>query len=252
MSYPRRTLRPLLTHVATAVVLVFAAAQPAGAHPAGQPNPDAAYYRSSVLEPFTTPAGVTVQVDPAGEFVELTNTGATEVIVLGYTREPYLRITAQGVWENMLSQTTYLNRSLFADSVPTGTDSATLAPAWQEVNQTGTATWHDHRIHWISLQRPPAVAADPVHPHLIGSWQLHATADGNPFTINGELRWLGKPDSGTGLDWVPRVGEALAVVIGLALVFLLGRRSRRPRVVPSITDQRVVAGVDEPTSRATM
>jgi hypothetical protein len=238
-----------LTSVVASVVLVSGSAQPASAHGAGQPSPDAAYYRSALIEPVTVPAGVKVLVDPAGEFVQLTNTGDIEVIVLGYTREPYLRVTANGVWENMLSQTTYLNRSLFADSVSTGTDSAGLAPAWHEVNKTGTARWHDHRIHWIGQQRPPAVAADPSQPRLIGSWQLHATADGNPFTINGELRWLGKADGASAFGWLPKVGEGLVVVIGVAIVFFLGRRSRRPRIMPvAPTGSAVAAGAGDPAA----
>ncbi len=37
-----------------------------------------------------------MRVDPAGEWIELTDTGPDEVIVLGYTREPYLRLADPG------------------------------------------------------------------------------------------------------------------------------------------------------------
>jgi hypothetical protein len=136
-----------------------------GQHGSGQTIPDLAYYRSELSAVVPAPPGATARVDPAGEWLELATTGPAEVVVLGYTREPYLRIKAGVVEENQLSQTTYLNRSLFADSVPTGQDSGGLAPAWKQIGSTGVVRWHDHRIHWMGQERPPAVRADPRHPH---------------------------------------------------------------------------------------
>jgi hypothetical protein len=133
---------------------------PVAAHPPGPRIPDAAYYRAELRDVTPAPAGVRVSVDPAGEWIELANTGPAEVIVLGYSREPYLRVTATTVQENQLSQTTFLNQSLFADSVPTGTDGGTVAPVWNTIGQHGSVRWHDHRIHWMGQARPPVVAAD--------------------------------------------------------------------------------------------
>jgi hypothetical protein len=102
--------------------------------------------------------------------------GPTTVVVLGYTGEPYLRITSTSVEENQLSPTVYINRSLFADAVPTSQTAGSVAPAWARTANTGTVRWHDHRIHWMGQARPPAVVADPRHAHQIGSWTVHATA----------------------------------------------------------------------------
>jgi hypothetical protein len=234
--------RPMATHSAAAracrAVLATALACaglliPAGAavaHGAGQPVPDAAYYRTQLTAVDPTPAGVVARVDPGGEWVEVAATGPVEVLVLGYTREPYLRVKAGQVFENQLSQTTYLNRSLFADSVPASEDGGTVAPVWKQIGSGGRARWHDHRIHWMGQARPPAVAADPGHPHPVGTWTVHATADGVPFQIRGTLSWLGKPEAGGGLaslpQWVLWLVESMVVVIGVLVLVVVAQRRR--------------------------
>jgi hypothetical protein len=204
------------------------------AHGSGQVIPDAAYYRADLLAVSPSPPGVQVRLDPAGEWIELANTGPAEVVVLGYTREPYLRVTATTVQENQLSQTTYLNRSLFADSVPSGQDASSVAPAWKDIGGNGAVRWHDHRIHWMGQGRPPVVAADPRHPHPVGDWTVHATAGGQAFEIRGELRWTGKPDAADGRPAVPQwllwVVESMAVLI-VVLVGLVVRQRRRTRAL---------------------
>jgi hypothetical protein len=111
-------LRVWQLSVAGVFATVAAARAPlaAQAHVGSQSIPDAAYYRTELSEVTPLPAGVTVRVDPGGDWVELSDTGEATVIVLGYSGEPYLRVTPTGVAENQLSQTTYLNRSLFADA----------------------------------------------------------------------------------------------------------------------------------------
>ncbi|MET8907566.1 hypothetical protein [Micromonospora sp. NPDC004551] len=217
----------------------------AQAHIGGQPIPDAAYYRADVNAVTPSRPDIQVRVDPGGEWLELTNTGPDEVIVLGYTREPYLRITATSVQENQLSQTTYLNRNLFADSVPTGQDSAALAPSWKTISGKGTRRWHDHRIHWMGQARPPAVAADPRHPHPIGDWTVHATVAGQPLTITGDLRWLGKPGAADGNlavpSWLLWLIEGTLVLVLLLAVFLIHQRRRSPAAVAASVEQDVHA-----------
>jgi hypothetical protein len=155
-------------------------------------------------------------------------TGPGTVIVHGYLGEPYLRLTATGVDENSLSPSTYLNRSLFADSVPTGAPAADVAPAWHRIGSTGRALWHDHRIHWMGRSQPPAVAADPRHAHEVGTWVVHATADGVPFELHGTLRWIGKP--GTGLSiapWQLVVANTLLLCALFGAFWYASRRRRR-------------------------
>jgi hypothetical protein len=145
--------------VVGSVVLVGLPAAPAAAHGGG---PDAAYYRTQFTEVVAQPPGVAARVDPAGEWIELTYTGSGTVIVLGYLREPYLRVTAGGVEENLLSQTTYLNQAMFAD-ISIGAAVAAAAPSWHSIGRSGTARWHDHRIHWRGQARP-AVSGTSTRP----------------------------------------------------------------------------------------
>jgi hypothetical protein len=206
---------------------------PAGAHAPGQQLPDASYYRAEITGGVTpATAGVTARVDPGGEWLELSNAGPGTVLVLGYTGEPYLRLSSAGAEENELSQTTYLNRALFADSVPTAGSGSSVAPAWKQIGGTGTARWHDHRIHWMGRDRPPAVASDPTHPHLVGNWTVHATADGVPFEVHGALRWLGKPaDAGKASPaqaWLLTLLAGMVVVVGMLTVALVRARRRPP------------------------
>jgi hypothetical protein len=219
------TVAGMVAAAATASVQVAA-----HAHGGSQAIPDAAYYRTELSAVTPSPAGVTARVDPAGEWVELSNAGTATVIVLGYGGEPYLRLTATEVAENALSQTTYLNRSLFADSVPTGSADAGVPPVWRPAGTTGTARWHDHRIHWMGQARPPAVAADPRHAHPVGDWVVHATAGTAPFEIRGSLRWIGKPDSADPRrpipEWLLVTVEAGALGAVLAVGFALTRRRR--------------------------
>jgi hypothetical protein len=218
--------------LSAAMTMSLAALLPAaaGAHPPAQQLPDASYYQARIIDPASVPAGVTARVDPGGEWLELSNSTAEPVIVQGYSGEPYLRITAGTAEENLLSQTTYLNRSLFADTVPAARGGTEMAPSWQRIAAAGTARWHDHRIHWMGRVRPPAVAADPGHPHQVGTWVIHATAGRTPFDIHGSLTWTGLPaDSQPS----PVTAWAMTVVAGLvvaaAAVVVVVIRGRRPQ-----------------------
>jgi hypothetical protein len=225
---PRALLSRVLPGLLLGLLPALAVPGAAAAHGAnGQPIPDAAYYRTELTAGQSLPAGVAARVDPAGEWLELVSTSRTDVVILGYTREPYLRLHSGVVEQNQLSPTTYINRSLFADSLPSG-EPAKLAPAWHQIGTDGVARWHDHRIHWMGQSRPPMVQSDPTHPHLVGSWTVHATADGTPFTITGTLTWIGKPASGPSLPaWVWGLVGVVSGVAGFLLVSTV--RTRRAR-----------------------
>jgi hypothetical protein len=232
---------------------------PAVAHAPAQQVPDAAYYRTEITG-GVTPAmtGITASVDPGGEWIELSNTGSATVMVLGYTGEPYLRITAAGAEENQLSQTTYLNRALFADSVPTGQGTgSSVAPAWKQIGTTGKARWHDHRIHWMGRDRPPVVASDPTHPHRVGDWTVHATADGTAFEVHGALQWLGKPANAGKTSpvqaWLLTLLVGMAVVVGMLTIALIRGRRRQsaPGTGSGSIDGPTAAGAQPPQGSLT-
>jgi hypothetical protein len=199
---------------------------PAAAHPPAPQAPDAAYYRTELSGVNPAVAGVAASVDPGGEWVELRVTGPGVVLVRGYTGESYLRVTANSVEENQLSQTTYLNRALFADSVPTGTDTGSLAPSWKLIGTNGSVRWHDHRIHWMGQSRPPAVAADPTRSHVVGSWTVHAVADTTPFDITGTVRWVGAPRGAFALRAAWLMALAPAVLMAGLVAWHLTRQRR--------------------------
>ena len=228
--------------LAALALMIVTPAPAAQAHGGSQPIPDAAFYRTDLTGVAPQPDGVTVRVDPGGEWIELTNAGPAVVIVLGYTREPYLRVSATSVEENELSETTILNQSLFTDSIPTGQDSGGVIPTWRQIAATGTVRWHDHRIHWMGQNRPPAVKADPRHAHPVGTWTVHATIGGQPFEINGDLRWIGKPASAEANkpipSWLLILLETVGLLVAFAIVPLLGKAAsaaagRRRQRLPS-------------------
>lgn len=222
-----RTLTALAMSAALMLIPV-----PALAHVPSQQLPDASFYRTEITDVIPAPAGVTVRVDPGGEWLELANAGPAAVVVLGYTGEPYLRITSSFAEENQLSQTTYLNRTLFADSVPTAPAGGNVAPSWRPIGATGKARWHDHRIHWMGRARPPEVAADPTRAHLIGTWTVHATADTTPFDVHGVLKWIGRPPGSPASPlqaWLLTLLAGMTVAVGMLTIALV-RAHRRPAV----------------------
>ena len=229
-----------------AAVLAVAGAAPAVAHGGGPPIPDAAYYRTALAGDNALPPGVTAAVDPAGEWLQVGYTGPAEIIVLGYSREPYLRITAIDAQENALSPTTYLNKAGFAE-LPASTQTADVAPAWQPIAGTGRVRWHDHRIHWMGQTQPPPVAADPTHAHLVDDWTVHATAAGMPFEIRGTLSWIGKPGNQlSGFTWLILAGGNLPFVAVLVVLTLRQRRRKAARP-PGAPNAVVPPTADPPT-----
>jgi hypothetical protein len=194
---------------------------PAIAHDPG--TSDAAFYRAQLDAVTPSVTGVTASVDPGGEWLQVTNTGPTVVTVQGYSREPYLRVAAGSVQENEVSPSAALNRALFTEALPASGDSGGT-PMWKQVGTDGVARWHDHRIHWMGATRPPAVAADPAHPHLVGTWTVQATADGTPVEIRGSLRWIGEPDIRL-LGLLPWVVLGVLVVIPICVLIWQRRRA---------------------------
>jgi hypothetical protein len=158
-----RSGRTAVAALSAVVASLTLGSGPAFAH-GGTTIPDAAYYCTELTAVTPQPAGVSARVDPGGEWVEVTNRGPAVVVVLGYLGEPYLRLGSGGVDENQVSPSTYLNRSLFADSVPSGDQAAGVAPVWRSTGSGASVQWHDHRIHWMGQARPPMVDKDPGAP----------------------------------------------------------------------------------------
>jgi len=210
----RRVARPLVAVATATIAVVGLFATPASAHTISGPRPG--NYRSRVVAIAPPAPGVTARVVDLGAKIELTNRTSTEVLVLGYEGEPYLRIGPHGVYENLHSQATYINRTRLGGSVPLGIDTAPGAPPeWHKIGDGNSARWHDHRIHWMSAQPPPAVAADP------GSFQ-HLSQQNILFVHNGQtsriavaLDWVPGP---SGVPWIPVI--AVLFVLGVLAAYL--------------------------------
>ena len=82
---------------------------PASAHTASGPRPTNYLTTLGSISPRIP--GVTVRVVELGNKLELTNRTRTDVVVLGYDGEPYLRVGPRGLYENLRSPATYLNRT---------------------------------------------------------------------------------------------------------------------------------------------
>ena len=205
-----------LALVALALVVVDAA--PAAAHTASGPRPT--NYRTRIVSISPSIPGLTVRVVDLGNRLELTNRSATDVIVLGYLAEPYLRVGPGGVYENLRSPATYLDRTRAGTTpvpeIAKGTGAST-PPRWHRVSASHTARWHDHRVHWMGTSPPAAVRADPGAFHTVNpAWTVVLRYGSSDVTVRGRLDWVPGP---SGLPWLP-------LVAGLFVVGVLVARSQ--------------------------
>jgi hypothetical protein len=163
------------------------------------------------------PATPTIDVDVVGgdAFLELAAEPGTEVVVLGYWGEPYLRFNADGtVDENVRSPTRAENESRYGGSSSGGAATAADAGSqWAQVASDGSYAWHDHRAHWMSPQRPTGERGTEV---LTGSVPLRV--DGTDVQVSVAVVWEHEPSR------VPLVGGA--VLGGFAVLIALSARHR--------------------------
>jgi hypothetical protein len=193
------------------VALAAMAAMLAHAGPAAADPPRPSDFRSTVTGVAPEADGVTAQVVGGDAFLELSVDGP-EVIVTGYSGEPYLRFKADGTVErNIRSTATYVNESRNADVTPPAIADNEADPEWEKVAGGGTYAWHDHRIHWMGNEPPPNVEPGDV----VQDWTVDITVDDVPTTISGTLV-LEHPVNP--LPWF------LLGAAALALVVVLGRR----------------------------
>lgn len=201
---------------AVAIVLALLTATPASAHTISGPKPTD--YRSRVLSMTPEVPGISVKVVDLGAKFELTNRTDSEVVVLGYEGEPYLRIGPNGVFENLHSQATYINRTRQGGTVPVGVDTSPDAkPEWKKISDGNSHRWHDHRIHWMGAQLPPAVAAAPGQFDHISTQRIIFQHNGQDVIVAVALDWVPGP---SGWPWI--IPIALLFVLGLALTIKTG------------------------------
>ncbi len=209
MSPPRRVLAAL-TGLVTALGLVFGTAGPAAAHNVS--GVSSTNYLTTLEGVTPETPGIEVRVVEKGSRIELTNTNDTNVVVLGYEDEPYLRIGPEGVFENQRSPATYLNRDRKGSQSGGENADPEAPPEWERLSSGQTARWHDHRIHWMgsSVDRPDRrlVVED--------EWVIPLRYDGDRIEVTGQLLWIPGPSP---LPWY-------LLIAGLAALgaFVGGRR----------------------------
>lgn len=189
------------------VVLAAALALPAGAlgHGGQTGGTD---YRSSIT---AIPAGLEARMVGGDDRLELTRTTASEIVVLGYGGEPYLRLDAEGTWENRNSPAVALN-DVRRTAEPVPTSATKIAPDWVRTGTGDSVVFHDHRAHWMASQPPAKVRADPSQEQLLYAWTVPLVVDGTPAELRGDVTWLGTP-----VTWLWWLLAALAVVVGAAV-----------------------------------
>ncbi|MDQ1691088.1 MAG: hypothetical protein QOD87_1196 [Pseudonocardiales bacterium] len=235
MSVARPRARWLITAVLSWLFALTLTAPGASAHGAnGQPIPDAAHYLTKLTGISPAIPGISASVDPRGEWLAVTNATSKTLTILGYAREPYLQIDPAGVSENSFSPTLALNQSLFGDMSQLG-DSA-MPPSWRHTSRGHEVRWHDHRIHWMGADRPPAVKADSAVAHLVGTWNVHLTLAGTPMTITGTLNWLPmKPGPSTSLTAFLITDTAVFGVLVASVGWFVHRRRTGRRAAAAAT-----------------
>jgi hypothetical protein len=201
-----RAARLALLAVLLACAGIVVAATPASAHGLGGLTPT--NYESRLVRVAPAVTGITVRVTDLGNRLELTNSTSRDVVVLGYSGEPYLRVGPHGVFENTRSPATYLNKSTTLSSTPPPKSADPNAPpVWKQISSGTTARWHDHRAHFMGTSDPPVVTRDRSHRHVIDHWTIDIRDGDRTIAATGEITWVPPPS-----PW-PYVGVALVLAL---------------------------------------
>jgi hypothetical protein len=227
-------VRRFMAAVASLLIVLVVAAPAAGAHTISGVGATNFVTTLGGLQPAVP--GVELKVIEAGSRLELTNHTATDVIVTGYSDEPYLRVGPGGVFVNTRSPATYLNATRAATSpVPPDAD-PTAAPVWKRIEDGQVARWHDHRTHWMGGRLPPQVRQQPDQRQTVLPWTIGFRQGDQPFAAQGALDWVPGPSP------APWIALALAAGVVAAAVGWLAR-GLRPRHLAVVAGVLVVAMV---------
>jgi hypothetical protein len=208
-------------------------------------------YRSYVTGITPNVPGVSLQVLEFADRLILTNHSGQTVTVLGYDKEPYGRVLANGTVQlNTRSPAYYLNQNFYGDVNVPASASSTATPDWTVVDRTGRLEWHDHRIHWMSPALPPQVK-NKARRTKIFNWQVPIEVGARMATVNGELFWT-PARTGAPAAAIP----VLVALVLLGLLFVLFVRRRRSGAAgggtdhPRHGDDRPRHGDDRPPKEA--
>ena len=194
---------------AAGLIALLAPAGVVGADPPGPTD-----FETTVLgiEPATP--SIQVAIIGGDSFVQLTVERGTEVVVLGYGGEPYIRFHSDGtVEENRQSPTWAQNKDRYGSAPAESADPA-AAPEWALVSRDGTYAWHDHRAHWMSKDSPPGFERGD----RIQDGRIDLQVNDAPVTISVTTTWLAEPSQ------VPLAAGAIVAGFAVMTVLSMGRR----------------------------
>lgn len=182
-------------------------------------NPE---FRSEIDSVTPDMPGVELEVQNYDSHMALVDKQGHEVVVYGYDGEPYARILRDGrVQLNQRSPATFLNEDRFAEvQVPKGAD-PDRPPAWKTVGDSGTLTWHDHRMHYMAQGTPPQVS-DESRRTKVFAYEIPLRIDGRKGAIEGTLFWVGPADTSKTPFLI--IGAAILVLGGGAVLVVRRRR----------------------------
>lgn len=206
--------------VAVAALLLAACAPVAHAHQ-GNPN-----FRSVLRGLTPAESGVQLSIVNYDDSFELINHSGRTVVVDGYQGEPYARVLPNGTVQlNRNSPAYYLNDDRYGGGTVPATASARATPQWVTQDGTGRLIWHDHRMHWMGRNVPPAVKDESVKTKIF-DYSIPLRVDGRPAAIKGTLFWVGEPGGGMP---VAAIAALLALAAGSVALVVVVRRRRTAR-----------------------
>jgi hypothetical protein len=219
-----RHVARFLAMLASVLVGLVLVAPVAGAHTVS--GSGATNFRTELGSLTPAVPGVEMKVIEAGSRLQLTNDSPTEVVVVGYTGEPYLRVGPDGVFQNRRSPATYLNANRNGTKpIPPEAD-ATAEPDWEQISTGQVARWHDHRTHWMGGLKPPGVQSDPGRRQTVAPWDVVMRQGDTDITASGTIDWIPGPS--------PWPWYILAGVLGAGTVAALWFRRRSPWIVVAV------------------
>lgn len=210
--------------LALAVAILAPLSATAAAHE-GDPR-----FRSILRGVAPETSGLRVEVVNYDDSFELTNRTGRDVTIVGYNREPYARLLADGTVEvNRNSPAYYLNDERYGD-VPVPEEvrrDPRGAPDWEVVDRTGRFAWHDHRMHWMSKGIPPQVRDQDARQKVF-DYAVPIEVGGDRATIAGTLWWVGEAESGGGAPVGAIVALVVVALVAAGAVVVVRRRRRGP------------------------
>jgi hypothetical protein len=204
-----------LLGAALLAAVILGPAQPAFAH--GGNGGASSDYRIEVTGYDGDASGIEVRPVELGNRMELVRTTAKEVQILGYDGEPYLRLDADGVFENVNSPAHFINLDRFARTAIPATATATAAPNWVKLSDASSVRWHDHRTHWMDPTPRADVRANPgVERVIFPANRVELLVDGNHVAAIVEVTWLPPPSR---MAWLVITSlSACALLAALVLI----------------------------------